>query len=104
MFRDCYNLCNVNLSEGIEVINNNTFACAGPAELVLPSSVKSVFNGAFYDSKIEHLIIKSNHINFNMHGLNGMHNLKRITANKEVVDLILSGKMCNSFVEYYYIN
>ena len=58
-FRDCYNLNNVTISEGIETIGKEAFQwCSNAVFGTLPSSIRVISGNAFWDcDRIEKLVI-----------------------------------------------
>lgn len=54
----------------------------------------------FYGSKVEHLIIKGKNLILDNMALNNMSNLKRITAGKEVIELLKVNRQFNKQVEF----
>lgn len=100
MFNGCNNLADISIPEGVEVLGSYVFGLVGIKELVLPSSVRVINNWAFYGSKVEHLIIKGKNLILDDMALNNMSNLKRITAGKEVIELLKVNGQFNKQVEF----
>ena len=100
MFNGCNNLADISIPEGVEVLGPYAFGSVGIKEMVLPSSVRVINNWAFYGSKVEHLIIKGKNLILDNMALNNMSNLKRITAGKEVIELLKVNRQFNKQVEF----